>query len=155
MNRTVWHHKEVFQSPPRGVFRSRFLWDSPVVFTLLCSLIILQASCIKSRIDCFNYSRMVGTLWQTFQCAVFTTHGSTQNKPRCPSALPCFARALLANRTPFGWGSQCCLLLALARWCSAKFTRILQALWCLWTTQQCHSASDTRPTWLNPAQGLK
>ena len=32
MKGTVCHHKEVFQSPPWGVFRSRFLWDSLVVF---------------------------------------------------------------------------------------------------------------------------
>lgn len=48
MKRTVWHHKEVFQSPPRGVFRSRFLWDSLVVFTLCCSPTILQASCKRT-----------------------------------------------------------------------------------------------------------
>lgn len=44
MKRTVWHHKEVFQSPPRGVFRSRFLWAALAVFTLRCLLIISRAS---------------------------------------------------------------------------------------------------------------
>lgn len=59
MKRTVWDHKEVFQRPPRGVFRSRFLWDSLAVFTLRCSLTILQASCTHFYFNCSNKPHMV------------------------------------------------------------------------------------------------
>lgn len=54
MKRTVCHHKEVFQSPPRGVFRSRFLWDSLVVFTLSCLPITWMAFCKLPILVCVN-----------------------------------------------------------------------------------------------------
>lgn len=136
MNRTVWHHKEVFQSPPRGVFRSRFLWDSLVVFTLRCSLTILQPMSIHCCYNCSNYCRIIHYNGRHLYKAPFSTRLRSK-QTRCFSALPCFARALLADRT------RCCLMLALARWCLAKFKWNFFTTRCLQTTHRYHNAGDT------------
>lgn len=145
MKRTVWHHKEVFQSPPRGVFRSRFLWDSLVVFTLRCSLTILRASCMHSGWNCSNKAPRGPRLRGRPLAAQF----STRLYPK-QTTLPCFARAVRWAASRLGpAGQQCCLTVALARRCSATLTRISRSLRRL---RGGHSCGHARPPPLNPAR---
>lgn len=79
MKRTVWHHKGVFQTPPRGVFRSRFLWDSLVLVYFALFANNIAGPCASTPV--YTFKLCSSNLEQTLNERKYI-RGIAQNKYR-------------------------------------------------------------------------